>query len=72
MRLIRKLSVGPDYKNSMHFVVGQEVLDKSFVIDYIKETHNGVEIWIKKENELVLWKSFNNQVPMVLEFNISF
>ena len=72
MKLIRKVSIGVDYKNSMHFVVGQEVLDKSYSIDYIKNTINGIEIWIKKANELVLWKSFNKAVPVVVEYNIDF
>ncbi len=72
MKLIRKVSIGVDYKNSMHFVVGQEVLDKSYSIDYIKNTIDGIEIWIKKANELVLWKSFNKAVPVVIEYNIDF
>lgn len=72
MKLIRKLSVGPDYKNSMHFVVGQDVLDKSYSIICIKESTEGYEIWIKKENEIILWKFFNRTVPVVLEFNIDF
>jgi hypothetical protein len=56
----------------MHFVVGQEVLDKSYHIDYIKNTIDGIEIWIKKANEIILWKSFNKAVPVVIEYNIDF
>jgi hypothetical protein len=56
----------------MHFVVGQDVLDKSYSISYIKESTEGYEIWIKKENEIILWKFFNRTVPVVLEFNIDF
>jgi hypothetical protein len=72
VKLIRKVSIGIDYKNSMHFVVGQEVLDKSYHIDYIKNTIDGIEIWIKKANEIILWKSFNKAVPVVIEYNIDF
>lgn len=72
MKLIRKISVGVDYKNSMHFVVGQEVLDKTYNIDYIRENKGNTEIWIKKANELVLWKSFSTSVPIVTEYNIDF
>lgn len=73
MQLIRKISVGPDYKTSMHYVVGQEVLDKSYSIDTIRFLDNGsVEIWIVKNSEVILWKSFNETVPKVIEFNINF
>jgi len=73
MQLIRKLSVGPDYKASMHYVVGQEVLDKSYVIDTIRFIDGGdIQIWIQKNSEVILWKVFNYTVPKVVEFNINF
>ena len=73
MQLIRKISIGPDYKTSMHYVVGQEVLDRSYTIDTIRHLNKGnIEIWIKKNSEVILWKSFNETIPKVIEFNINF
>lgn len=73
MYLIRKISIGPDYKTSMHYVVNQEVLDKSYVINTIRQLDSGaVEIYISKGEEVMLWKSFSNAVPKVIEFNINF
>jgi len=73
MQLIRKISIGPDYKTSMHYVVGQEVLDKSYVIETIRVVDGGsIQIWIEKNSEVILWKSFNETIPKVIEFNINF
>jgi hypothetical protein len=73
MQLIRKISIGPDYKTSMHYVVGQEVLDKSYSIDTIRQLDNGsIQIFISKDREVMLWKAFNETVPKVIEFNINF
>ena len=73
MKLIRKISIGPDYKTSMHYVVGQEVLDKSYVIETIRVVDGGsIQIWIGKNSEVILWKSFNETIPKVIEFNINF
>ena len=33
---IRKISVGPDYKSSMNYVVGQRVLGDKYTIHLIK------------------------------------
>jgi len=73
MQLIRKISIGPDYKTSMHYIVGQEVLDKSYSIDTIRQLDNGsIQIFISKDREVMLWKAFSETVPKVIEFNINF
>lgn len=70
---IRKISVGPDYKSgAMHYIVGQEVLNGSHTIHLIKEEEDSIKIWIQKENEIVLWKSFSNTMPISTEYNIYF
>lgn len=71
MQEIRKVSIGNDYKNSMHYVVGQTVLG-SYLIHTIHRVENGIAIWIEKDKEVVCWKEINNNTPMVLEFNINF
>ena len=49
MRLIRKISIGRDYKNdAMHYSVGQEVYG-GHIIDSIIEEDNKFSIFIKKK-----------------------
>lgn len=72
---IRKISVGPDYKSgAMHYIVGQEILDGSYIIHLIKyiEDSRSLRIWIEKNNEIFLWKEFNSQMPISIEYNINF
>jgi len=75
MNDIRKISIGPNYKSdAMHYLVGQEVLDKTYVIHAIMIDHNTgcIKIWIEKNSELFCWKEFNVNMPISLEYNISF
>ena len=71
MQEIRKVSIGNDYKNSMHYVVGQHVFG-NYIIHVIQRVEAGIVIWIEKDKEVLCWKEINNNVPMVLEFNINF
>ena len=72
---IRKISVGPDYKNgAMHYIVGQKVLNDTQEIHLIKydEIKKSVKIYIINEKqEVVLWKEFNDTVPVSIEYNIN-
>jgi hypothetical protein len=76
MKSIRKISIGPDYKSgAMHYIVGQEILDKSNKIHIIKENKEAksIEIYIiNRKEEVVLWKEFNFTVPISIEYNIDF
>lgn len=73
---IRKISVGPDYKNgAMHYIVGQKVLNDTNEIHLIKneKSTNSILIYIiNQKKEIVLWKQFNAVVPISIEFNINF
>jgi len=73
---IRKISIGTDYKNnSMHYIVGQKVLNDSHEIHLIKykKDQNSVLIYIINEkNEITLWKEFNPSVPVSIEYNINY
>jgi hypothetical protein len=72
---IRKISIGPDYKNAMHYVMGQEVLRGAYTIHLITFNNESTsyEIWIENdENEIILWKGFSNTVPVSIEYNIDF
>lgn len=72
--VIRKVSVGGDYKTAMHYIVGQRVLSGAYQIEHIVPTdRNSIEVWIVNDvNEMVLWKEFTNNMPCSLEFNIDF
>lgn len=71
--MIRKITIGPDYLNSMKYVLGQIVLNNSNIIDLIKETTDAYEIWIKNsQNEIIKWKQFNKTMPISVEYNINF
>lgn len=73
--IIRKISIGPDYKSgAMHYITGQSVLNDSHVIHLIKydEVAGSFQIWIEANNEVVLWKEFTSNVPVSVEYNIDF
>ena len=73
--LIRKISVGPDYKGgAMHYIVGQKVLGDTQEIHLISHDDNNqsIKIYIVNDrNEVVLWKEFNNTLPVAIEYNIN-
>ncbi|QDP58971.1 MAG: hypothetical protein GOVbin1678_13 [Prokaryotic dsDNA virus sp.] len=73
---IRKISVGPDYKSgAMHYIVGQEVLNGTYMIHLIKYDKESMstKLWIiNRDNEIILWKEFSPNMPVSLEYNINF
>ena len=71
MSLIRKISIGTDYKNAMHYCVGQEVYGGHKIVD-IEETEEKYIIMISKGDEVKRWKTFNHNVAISTEDNISF
>lgn len=75
MNLIRKISIGADYKgSSMHYIVGQSVLNgqyKIHLIDLNEETGCHY-IYIQRADEVKMWKMFNKNMPVSIEFNIDF
>ena len=74
MRDIRKVCIGPDYKDSMCYVVGQSVLGNSHFVHLIKynEDTGSILIYIEKGDIVVLWKEFNSTMPTSIEYNINF
>lgn len=75
MDIIRKISVGADYKNgAMHYIVGQEVLGGSHKIHHIGKNDftEDYEIWIESHNEIRKWKGFTDNMPISIEYNIEF
>lgn len=71
--MIRKVSIGGDYKSAMNYIVGQQVLKESYVIHHISKTDNGsIVIYIEKNKEVFMWKEFHNTMPISIEYNIDF
>jgi len=72
MKLIRKISIGRDYKdNAMHYQIGQEVYG-NHTITNILEKSTDYEIYIKKNKEVLLWKSFNKNMGISVEYNLDY
>ena len=73
---IRKISVGPDYKNgAMHYIIGQEVLGGTNTIYLFKRdiVEKTIKVYIINEKkEVTLWKEFPPTVPVSIEYNINF
>ena len=72
--VIRKISIGSDYKNdAMHYSVGQEVYG-GHVISYIifEESDNSYNIHIKKNNEVLQWKKFNSNMAISVEYDLEY
>jgi hypothetical protein len=70
---IRKVSIGPDYKSgAMHYIVGQSVLNGDYRIHLIRSEQDEIKIWIERDEEIILWKSFTSTMPISIEYNINF
>ena len=71
-KLIRKISIGKDYKNeSMHYSVGQEVYGGHRICDIVEED-TGYDIFIKKNNDVIIWKNFNKNMAISIEYNLEY
>ena len=71
-KLIRKITVGKDYKeNAMHYAVGQEVYGGHKISDIIEEK-NKYSIYIKKNKDVLPWKDFNKNMAISIEYNLEY
>jgi len=72
MNLVRKISIGRDYKNdAMHYSVGQEVYGGHTIANIIEEDTK-YSIYIKKGNELLPWKDFNKNMAIAIEYDLQY
>ena len=72
MQLIRKISVGKDYKNdAMHYSVGQEVYGGHTIVNIIEEEEK-YSIYIQKEDNLMPWKDFNKNMAVSVEYDLNY
>ena len=70
--LIRKISIGKDYKNeAMHYAVGQEVYGGHTIHNIVEEVDK-FSIFIEKGDEILPWKDFNKNMAIAVEFNLEY
>ena len=72
MQVIRKISVGKDYKNdAMHYSVGQEVYGGHNIVNIIEE-EDKYSIYIQKSDEVMPWKDFNKNMAVSVEYDLKY
>ena len=72
MKLIRKISIGKDYKNdAMHYSVGQEVYGGHIIVNII-EDEDKYSVYIEKNKEILPWKEFNKNMAIAVEFDLQY
>lgn len=70
---IRKISIGTDPMNAMHFQIGSTIMQGSHQIQHIEREEYGYDIYIKNgANEVYVWKTINNFMPVTIEHNLDF
>ena len=72
--VIRKISIGSDYKNdAMHYSLGQEVYGGHIICDILSDENKGeYSVYIKKDNEVLHWKKFNANMAIAVEYNLQY
>jgi len=72
MKLIRKITIGKDYKNdARHYDVGQEVHRGHTICDIIEE-EDKYSIYIRKGKDVLPWKDFNKNMAISIEYNLEY
>jgi len=72
--VIRKISIGVDYKNeAMHYSVGQQVYG-GHEIAYIlmNDEDHSYNVYIRKEDEVMPWKKFNHNMAISVEYDLEY
>ena len=72
MNYIRKISVGSNYKDAMHYMIDQNVMNGDWTIHAVTQDEDGYHVWIQKGDEIKKWKQFNVNMPITIEFNVNF
>jgi len=72
--VIRKISIGANYKNdAMHYSVGQEVYGGHIISHILFDCADcSYNIYIKKGDEVMPWKLFNNNMAISVEYDLEY
>ena len=72
--VIRKISIGSDYKNdAMHYAVGQQVYGGHEISHILyDEEKDAYSIHIKKKDEIIPWKKFNSNMAISIEYDLAY
>ena len=72
--IIRKISIGADYKNdAMHYSTGQQVYGGHTINNIIfDDKDNSYNIYIKKDDEVIPWKKFNSNMAISIEYDLEY
>ncbi len=72
--IIRKISIGADYKNdAMHYSTGQQVYGGHIINNIMfDEKDNSYNIYIKKNEEVMPWKKFNSNMAISVEYDLEY
>tara|TARA_R110000868_G_scaffold67888_7_gene201051 strand:+ start:1925 stop:2149 length:225 start_codon:yes stop_codon:yes gene_type:complete len=71
--IIRKISIGSDYKNeAMHYSIGQVVYGGHEIAYILKQVDRSCIIYIKNGNEVKPWKEFYPTMAIALEFDLEY
>lgn len=73
-KVIRKISIGSDYKNdAMHYAVGQSVYGGHEITAILLSVSDGsYDIYIKKNGEVMPWKTFNSNMAISIEYDLEY
>ena len=74
MSIIRKISIGSDYKNdAMHYSLDQEVYGGHTISNILfDDKDNSYNIFISKSKEILPWKKFNGNMAVSVEYNLEY
>ena len=74
MNNIRKIVIGKEYTvNAMNYTVGKKVVQGRYTVNSIvQEEDKSIKIYIEDDNNIMLWKTINKHVPVVLEYSQDF
>ncbi len=72
--VIRKISIGSDYKNeAMHYSVGQQVYGGHTISNILyRQNDNSYNIFITKKDEEMPWKKFNSNMAISVEYDLEY
>tara|TARA_R100001510_G_scaffold16376_1_gene13806 strand:+ start:7555 stop:7776 length:222 start_codon:yes stop_codon:yes gene_type:complete len=71
-KVIRKISIGSNYKNdAMHYAVDQEVYG-GHTICHIIEEEDKYSVYIKKNKDVLPWKDFNKNMAVAIEYDLQY